>query len=310
MPYTVLNQKQGKNWTLFLGDSCVVTKGIPDNSVDMSIFSPPFDSLFVFSDLIADMSNSSGDEFTKHFRFLVKELLRVTAPGRLCVVHCMDLPIFKHASGKSGLRDFPGEIIRAFVEEGWAYHSKVTIWKNPKTEMHRTKSHGLLHKTFEGDSASCRQGVPDYLVVFKKHPTEGQTRVIKDLKVGEYIGTDAPPTTLSKREHSIAVWERYASPVWFDIDQGRVLNVLQSKSNHDEKHISPLQLDVIGRCIHLWSNEGDVIFSPFAGIGSEGYEAIRLDRKFVGIELKEEYYNVACQYLEKAELERNTPMLL
>lgn len=308
---------KGNNWTMILGDCVTETATLPDNSVDFCIHSPPFANLYIYSDSEADMGNSADDEeFFKHYEFLIKDLYRVTTPGRLCAVHCKDLPAYMNRDGAAGLVDFPGKIIKAFEAHGWQYHSRVTIWKDPVIEMQRTKNHGLLHKNFASTADACRQGMPDYMVVFRKWPIEGGKPVKQDRKVGDYIGTE-PPNALAldhgkrsiESNYSIAVWQRYASPVWFDIDQTNVLNYRQAKDASDEKHICPLQLDVIARSIDLWTNKGDTVFSPFAGIGSEGYEAIRLGRKFIGIELKESYWNTAQKFLKEAESKAQVPDL-
>lgn len=314
------DEAKGRNWTMLLGDCVERTEELEDNSIDFCIHSPPFANLYIYSDSEADMGNASDDdEFFEHYKYLISELLRVTAPGRLCAVHCKDLPAYMNRDGYAGLRDFPGEIIRAFQDCGWAYHARFTIWKDPVIEMQRTKNHGLLHKNFVKESNACRQGMPDYMVVFRKYPLDGQIPVTQSRVPGDYIGTNPPPEHLestsfqngavSRNDYSIAVWQRYASPVWFDIDQTNVLNYRIAKSNEDEKHICPLQLDVISRCIDLWTNEGDVVFSPFAGIGSEGYESIRMGRKFIGVELKREYWKQACKYLQEAEMLADQPKL-
>lgn len=305
------NHAFGENWALYHGDCVQVTTALPDNSVGLSCYSPPFANLYIYSDSEADMGNAANDdEFFAHYEFLIKELYRVTAPGRLSVVHCKDLPAYMNRDGAAGLVDFPGRIIKAHEAHGWQYHSRVTIWKDPVIEMQRTKNHGLLHKNFVKETNACRQGMPDYLIVFRKYPLEGQETVTQKREIGDYIGTEPPTsneinTFYGKRtpeeNYSIAVWQRYASPVWFDIDQTNVLNYQMAKDSEDEKHICPLQLDVIARSVDLWSNKGDIVFSPFAGIGSEGYEALRLGRKFVGVELKEAYWKHAQRYLKEAE---------
>lgn len=300
---------QGKNWTMYLGDCVEQIKRLPDNSIHHCNHSLPFANLYIYSDSEADMGNSADDEeFFKHYEYLVSELYRVTMPGRLCAVHCKDLPTYMNRDGAAGLSDFPGRIIKAFEAHGWQYHSRVTIWKDPVIEMQRTKNHGLLHKNFAGNSEACRQGMPDYLVVFRKWPLEGGEAVKQHRQIGDYIGTEPPQFSeintgrrTEESNYSIAVWQRYASPVWFDIDQTNVLNYQMAKDSSDEKHICPLQLDVIARCIDLWSNPGETILDPFAGIGSCGYEAIRLGRKFIGIELKESYWKHAQRYLADAE---------
>lgn len=302
--------EQGRDWTMYLGDCVDVARQLADDSVDFGIHSPPFANLYIYSDSVADMGNSADDdEFFQHYGFLIEELYRVTRPGRLCAVHCKDLPAYMNRDDAAGLIDFPGKIIRAFEASGWQYHSRVTIWKDPVIEMQRTKNHGLLHKNFEERAEACRQGMPDYLIVFRKWPIDGGVSVKQRREVGDYIGTKPPASDEiynrgrfgENKNYSIAVWQRYASPVWFDIDQTNVLNYQLAKSDKDEKHICPLQLDVIARSIDLWTNPGDVVFSPFAGIGSEGDQALRLNRKFIGIELKPEYFDVAVRNLQNAE---------
>lgn len=264
---------QGKDWTMYLGDCVEQIKHLPDNSIHFGIHSPPFANLYIYSDSEADMGNSADDEeFFQHYEFLIKELYRTTMPGRLCAVHCKDLPTYMNRDGAAGLSDFPGRIIKAFETQGWQYHSRVTIWKDPVIEMQRTKNHGLLHKNFAERAEACRQGMPDYLVVFRKWPIEGGDSVKQRRHIGDYIGTEPPKiseiSTGRRSEdsnYSIAVWQRYASPVWFDIDQTNVLNYQMAKDGDDEKHICPLQLDVIARSIDLWTNPGDTVFSPFAG---------------------------------------------
>lgn len=303
----------GKSFTVWNGDCVqVVKEKIADNSIDFSVFSPPFANLYIYSDSIADMGNSAdNDEFFQHFGYLIDELLRVTVNGRLCAVHCKDLPAYKGRDGSAGLIDFPGMIIREFEARGWQYHSRVTIWKDPVTEMQRTKNHGLLHKQLCKDSAASRQGMADYMVVFRKWAGDEFPRPVRgisnDQRFDSYIGENAPEKVKDGRDMSIQVWQRYASPVWFDIRQQRVLQGHRNAtSENDEKHICPLQLDVIERCIHLWTNPGDLILSPFTGIGSEGVCAVNMGRRFVGAELKEGYWRQACKNIEAAANQRNT----
>lgn len=302
--------RSGKTWELWKGDCVqVVREKIADNSIDFSVFSPPFANLYIYSDSLADMGNSANDdEFFAHFGYLISDLRRVTVNGRLCAVHCKDLPAYKGRDGAAGLIDFPGRIIREFEARGWQYHSRVTIWKDPVTEMQRTKNHGLLHKQLCKDSSASRQGMADYLIVFRKwdgdefpKPVHGAT---PECRFDSYVGDEPPENVKSPRDMSIQVWQRYASPVWFDIRQQRVLQGSRNAtSESDEKHICPLQLDVIERAIALWTNENDLVFSPFTGIGSEGYCAVKAGRRFIGAELKESYWAQACGNLEKAETE-------
>lgn len=277
----------GKAWTIINNDSIQEIPNIPDNSVHFSIFSPPFMDIFVYSNHLNDMGNCTSDqEFYDHFNFLVPHLLRVTKPGRLCAVHCSVLPVHKWKAGVVGLKDFRGEIIRAFVNNGWIFHSEVCIWRDPVVEMQRTKALGLLHKQIKKDSARCRQGLPDYVVVFRKW-TDNQDEV--------------EPVSHTDENFPVEMWQRYASPVWMDINQGEVLNAKIARADEDERHLCPLQLGVIRRCLELWTNPGDLVLSPFAGIGSEGYESVRMGRRFMGIELKPEYAKTAASYLESAE---------
>lgn len=295
----VLNQAFGKNWTLYQGDCVEVSKGIPNASIDFTIFSPPFANLYIYSDSERDCGNCAGDEaFFAQFDFLIPELLRITRPGRLCAVHCKQLVNYKGRDGAAGLRDFRGEIIRHFSDAGWHYHSEVCIWKDPVIEMQRTKAHGLLYRTVRADSTFSRQGLPDYLVVFRKWAkNEGEDEQIVPVTHTK-AGGDFPMVTDNQHIHPYPkAWQNYASPVWFDIDQTNVLNVQQARESQDEKHICPLQLGVIERAVRLWTNPGEVVFSPFAGIGSEPYVALDLRRKAIGIELKESYFKVACKNL-------------
>lgn len=281
---------KGHNWALHLGDSCEVIRDMESDSIGFSVFSPPFANLYIYSDSIADMGNCKDEEeFFAHFQFLIQELYRVTMPGRLCAVHCKDLPLYAGRDGAAGLKDFPGEITRQFEACGWTYHSRVTIWKDPVIEMQRTKNHGLLYKNLRENSCVSRQGMADYLVVFRKWLPQ-----MESLKTN--------PVSHTKDEFPLDQWQKWASPVWMDINQTRVLNYQIARENSDEKHICPLQLDVIERAVALWSNPGDVVFSPFAGIGSEGYVAVQMDRKFVGVELKRAYWNIAQENLRVAEI--------
>jgi len=296
----------GQDWTLYQGDCVSVAKTLPADSIDFAIFSPPFSTLYVYTDLPEDMGNNQDHaQFFEHFDYLIPELWRITKPGRLCAVHCKDLPLYMNRDGASGLYDFPGDLVRTFTEprfgsahDRWVFHSRITIWKDPVIEMQRTKNHGLLWRNFTERGEVTRQGMADYVLVFRKwidaaEMPDKQVRNDPD----HYVGDDGPTSWRSQRDHSIQVWQKYASPVWFDIRQTNVLNVRSARSEDDEKHICPLQLDVIDRCVELWTNPGDTVFSPFAGIGSEGYVALRAGRKFTGIELKPEYWQQACRNL-------------
>lgn len=277
----VLAQETRDNWTMINADCVEAIKALPDGSIGYTIFSPPFSSLYCYSNSDRDMGNCGDDEgFHKHFGYLVPELLRVTKPGRLLSFHCMNLPTSKQHHGIIGIRDFRGELIKAFVDAGWIYHSEVCVWKDPVTAMQRTKALGLLYKQLKKDSCMSRQGIPDYVVTMRK-PGENPDRVTK------------MPETFP-----VSRWQDYASPVWMDINPSNTLDSIRTE--HDTKHICPLQLEVIERCVRLWTNEGDVVLSPFAGIGSEGYVSLMEGRKFIGFELKREYYEQACKNLDRA----------
>lgn len=289
----------GHGWHLYNGDCCEVIRDIPDNSIGFSVFSPPFASLYVYSDIINDMGNCESDaEFFQHFGFLVEQLYRVIKPGRLCSVHCMNMPSTITNDGYIGIRDFRGDIIRCFQECGWIYHSEVCIWKDPVTAMQRTKALGLLHKQVCKDSSMSRQGIPDYVCTFRK-PGKNPDPIAGEF---DHFAGEAFERTGNL---SIDIWQRYASPVWMDIDQSNTLNARAARHESDTRHICPLQLDVIHRCLQLWSKEGDVVLSPFAGIGSEGHEALKLNRKFVGIELKESYFDEAAKNLRRVEQDQS-----
>ena len=277
----------GNDWTLHLGDCVDVARTLPDESIDFSVFSPPFASLYTYSALERDMGNSKTlDEFKTHFRFLVKELFRLIKPGRNVSFHCMNLPTSKQNHGYIGIRDFRGDLIRMFQEEGFIYHSEVCIWKDPVTAMQRTKALGLLWKQLKKDSCMSRQGIPDYLVTMRKP------------------GENPNPVDHTSDEFPVAQWQKWASPVWMDIDPSDTLQFRSAREHKDERHICPLQLEVIRRALILWSKPGDLVFSPFAGIGSEGWESIRNGRKFVGIELKPSYWRQAVANLKGVVVEK------
>jgi DNA modification methylase len=332
----IIDEASGENWHLYLGDSCQVIQGLPENSVDLCIHSPPFSNLYIYSDSEADMGNALNDaEFIEHYEFLIREIYRITAVGRLCVVHSKDLPKYANRDDTAGLKDFPGDIIRAFIRQGWSYHSRITIWKCPVVERERTNNNGLLHKTVLRDRSQVRQGMADFLLIFRKAP---DGTLLADKPISEangfeyYVGpneldprhTDKHPSrhargrgkrTTEQHEHqsSINIWRRYAEPVWWDIDQMDVLNYKTARSDKDERHICPLQLGLIQRCVQIWSLPGEVVFSPFAGICSEGVGAIRERRKFVGIELKPEYFRDGKTHLKRAEKQlavKETPLFV
>jgi hypothetical protein len=275
------------------GDCVQAVSGLADGSIDFSIFSPPFSNLYTYSDAAEDMGNSTGDvEFFAHFGFLIPELLRVTRPCRLCAVHCKQLVNYKGRDGMAGLRDFRGDLIRAFIAHGWAYHSEVCIWKDPVIEMQRTKAHGLLYKQLRADGTFSRQGMAEYLLTFRRWSAD------------ERQDAEVLPVTHTKDDFPLEMWQRYASPIWMDIRQTNVLNVQIARDDRDEKHICPLQLDVIERAMTLWTNPTDVVLDPFAGVGSTGYVALKMERSFVGVELKERYCQVATANLDRALRER------
>ena len=272
-----------------LGDCVQLIRDIPDESIGFSIFSPPFAELYTYSDKIEDMGNSKDyKEFFTAFKYLVSELYRVMWSGRNVAVHCMDLPIQKGKEGYIGLRDFSGMILEAFQEVGFVYHSRVTIWKNPVTEMQRTKALGLLHKQVKKDASMSRVGIPDYLMVFRK---DGEHKHPVNCNI------------------SVDTWQKYASPVWMDINYSNTLNAQSGRESNDEKHICPLQLETIERAITLWTNEGDTVLTPFLGIGSEVYESIKMGRFGIGFELKESYFNEAIRNCKSAEMEFKQPSL-
>lgn len=279
----VLDQRVEEFYSLYHGDSCEVLKGIPDDSIHYTVFSPPFSSLYVYSNSDRDMGNSKDDaEFFEHFRFLAQEMYRVTMPGRLLSFHCMLIPMMKQRDGVIGLKDFRGDLIRMFTEIGFIFHSEVCIWKNPVTEMQRTKALGLLHKQLKKDSAMSRQGIPDYVITMRKP------------------GDNPEPIEHTNESFPVDVWQKYASPVWMDIRQSDTLQKKSARAEEDERHIVPLQLEVIKRCICLWTNPGDIVLDPFAGIGSTNYMALRLDRRTIGVELKDSYYTQAVANCEVA----------
>ena len=293
----VINQQSGESWHLYNGDCVEVVKGLPDCSVGFSVFSPPFSSLYTYSNSERDMGNCKDDaQFMSHFKFIVTELFRVTKPGREVAFHCCNIPAMKERDGYIGLKPFRDDLTRMFIRVGFIFHSEHCIWKDPLIEATRTKSLGLMHKQLTKDSARCRAGIPDYLVAMRK-PGENPEPVAHENGLASFIGENPPIHGNLSHE----IWRRYASPVWMDIDQSNTLNKSGARDEKDERHICPLQLDVIARALTLWSNPGDVVLSPFAGIGSEGYQAIKMGRKFVGIELKESYYKQAVMNLRNAE---------
>ena len=273
----------GENFALYNGDCVEVLRGIPAQSVHYSIFSPPFASLYTYSNSPRDMGNCRpNEEVFEHFAFLVTELKRVMRPGRNVSFHCMLFPASKERDGFIGLKDFRGDLIRAFQAQGFIFHAETVIWKDPVTQMQRTKALGLLHKSVRENSAMCRMGIPDYLVTMRT-PGEQLDRV-----------------THTRDDYPVDQWQKVASPVWMDINPSDTLQYQSAREHDDERHICPLQLEVIRRGVDLWTNTGDVVLSPFAGIGSEGHVSLQMGRKFIGIELKESYYQQAARNLQAA----------
>ena len=277
----------GEKWKLYLGDCVEISNNIEPETIDYTIFSPPFASLYTYSNSDRDMGNSADDDqFFNHFQYLVERLFKITSPGRLLSFHCMNLPTSKQNHGYIGLRDFRGEMIKLFTDKGWIYHSEVCIWKDPVIAMQRTKALGLLWKQIKKDSSMCRMGIPDYVVTMRK-PGDNQ----------EFISHTA-------EEYPVKKWQNVASPIWTDINPSNTLNKNPARENEDERHICPLQLDVIERCLELWTNKNDLVFSPFAGIGSEGYQALKMERRFIGVELKKSYWDVAVENLKSVKHEQ------
>lgn len=281
---TILDQASGARWTAIHGDCVRAMSDLPECSVGHVIYSPPFGDLFVYSDSVADMGNCADDaQFMDQYRECVAETHRVLMPGRLAAVHCTDLPTRKGRDGVIGLKPFSDEIVACHRDAGFVYHCRITVWRDPVVEMQRTKALGLLYKQIQKDSAMSRMGLADYILVFRKR------------------GDNPEPIGHRPEDFPVDKWQQWASPVWMDIRQGRVLNVRVARDAADEKHVCPLQLDIIERAVTLWSNPGDVVLSPFMGIGSEGYEAVRLGRRFVGCELKQAYWQTACRNLGEVE---------
>ena len=301
----VIDQKVSDDYSIYNGDCVEVIKGITSDSIHYSLFSPPFSSLFTYSNSLRDMGNSKDSEFYNHFSYLVPELYRVLMPGRLVSLHCMNLPQTIYNDGFIGMKDFRGKLIQLFIDFGFIYHSEVCVWKDPLVQATRTKNLTLAHKQISKDSSRCGMGFPDYIVTMRK-PGENTEPISHGRGLERYFGEKKEPQVKknndpAKNKYSHYVWRRYASPVWFDIRQTNTLNVQQARDKDDEKHICPLQLDVIARCLELWTNENDIVLSPFAGIGSEGYVSLKMKRRFIGIELKSSYYQQQIKYVTKAK---------
>jgi DNA modification methylase len=303
----VLHETVTDRFAVYHADTVDVARGLPERSVDFSVFSPPFASLYTYSNSPRDLGNVKDDaEFFAHYDYLIAETSRIMKPGRLVAIHCMLMPTSKTRDGHIGLRDFRGDIIRAYEKHGFIFHSEVCIWKDPVTAMQRTKALGLLHKTIRKDSAMSRQGIADYLVVMRSP------------------GENLEPIAHTHEEFPVQMWQRYASPVWVTtgsadedgflmcsaeetseeasgINPSNTLQYRSAREHDDERHICPLQLSVIRRAVRLWSNPNDIVWSPFTGIGSEGYVALQEGRRFVGAELKASYYQQACRNLREAQ---------
>ena len=295
-----VNKYIGNGCALYNGDSIELIKAFPDESMHFEIYSPPFSSLYTYSNSDRDLGNSKTDEqFFEHFRFLTTELFRILKPGRIMAVHCMNLPTSKERDGFIGIKDFRGELIREFQSVGFIYHAEVCIWKNPVTAMQRTKALGLLHKQIKKDSCMSRMGIPDYVVIMRK-PGDNPERVTHTndtYPVSEWQNVASP------------IWEYDHSPVWWDINQSDTLNVRMARDGRDERHICPLQLPVIERLLKLYTNPNDIVFTPFLGIGSEVYQAILMGRRGVGIELKKSYFDCAVENVKNAIIESSQPTL-
>ena len=280
---------EGREWALYNSDCIEVLAGLPEGLIDLAIFSPPFSDLFVYSDSERDMGNcGSHGEFMEHYRYFSENLFRAMKPGRIVCVHCTDLPTRKGRDGFIGLHDFGGDLIKAHQAAGFVYHARCTIWKDPVVEMQRTKALGLLYKQLKKDSAMSRVGMPDYMLFFRKDAVNPE------------------PITHDPDDLPVAMWQEMASPVWMTVRQGNVLNGRMARGDEDERHICPLQLDVIDRCLTLYSNPGDLVLDPFNGIGSTGYQALKMRRRYLGIELKPEYAAQAAKFLAEAEASQET----
>jgi DNA modification methylase len=284
-----LNDFHRDNFSAYHGDCVDVARQLPSNSIGFSVYSPPFSGLYIYNDSECDMGNSADDaEFFKHYSFFVKELHRIMIPGRCVAVHCKDLVYYRNQRGTAGLRDFPGDLIRCHTEHGFDFHSRITIWRSPVREMTKTKAHGLLYKQLRADSSFSRQGLPEYFLIFRKWAKEGE---------------EIAPVTHTKDDFPLEQWQEWASPVWMNTRETDVLNA--QRAPNDEKHICPMPLDLTRRAVIMWSNPGDVVLSPFMGIGSEGVVALKANRRFVGIELKKEYFEQSCRHLSEAYANSN-----
>lgn len=286
----VLDEARGQNFVMLHGDCIEVARQLPDACLDHAIYSPPFSNLYCYSDSPRDMGNSSDDfQFLWHYRLLVREMYRLMRPGRLVAVHLKDLVNYKGRDGMAGLRDLSGAVIRLHKAAGFAWHSRIVIWTDPQMEARRSNPQGLLYSQLQRDSTYSRQGLPEYVLVFRRWPENEAEQALM------------VPVPQDKESFDLPQWREWASPVWMDINRTRVLNVEIARDDKDERHMCPLQLDVIERAVTLWSNPGDVVFSPFGGVGSEGVGSLQLGRRFLGVELKESYFKRAVQNLRAEE---------
>lgn len=285
----VEDNAEGKHWTLLLGDSCQRMAEIPDESIGLSVYSPPFASLFTYSPSPRDLGNSaSRGEFFQHYGYIIRENLRITMPGRICAVHVQQLTTTMATNGVIGMTDFRGDVIRAYLDNGWIFHGEVTVDKDPQAQAIRTKAQALMFVTKNRDSSMTRPALADYLLLFRK-PGENAVPIKNDVSNEE--------------------WIEWARPVWLDIRETNTLNARVARESADERHICPLQLDFIERVVRLWSNTGETVFTPFAGIGSEVYTAVKLGRRGIGIELKPSYWRTAVSNLQELEIDMEMPSL-
>ena len=309
----VEDEAQGKNWVLKLGDSCERLAEIPDNSIDLSVCSPPFDSLYTYSPSVRDLGNSASRvEFVEHYKFIIREQLRVTKPGRMACIHVQQIVTKKSVDGYIGLTDFRGDVIRAFQDEGWIYWGETTVWKDPQAQSIRTKTQQLAFSSKNRDSARIRPALADYLLVFKK-PGENEVKIPHEVTRGEVTNDDwidwASPIWTDTHDGGWIDEDGHISPVWYGIKESDTLNVRPGREADDERHICPLQLGFIERCIKLWSNPGETVLTPFAGIGSELYTAVKFGRKAIGCELKSSYWATAVSNLQSLEDQMDLPVL-
>lgn len=325
----VLNQANGDNWALYNGDCVPVVASLPDNSIDLAVYSPPYSSLYIYSASECDMGNSDDDaQFSEHYAFVLKEIYRVMRPGRLCAVHVKDLVYYQGSSerGTAGLREFSDQCTALHRSAGFDFHCRITIWRDPVLERSKTNAHGLLWKTFQSDSTFCRVGMPEYLMIYRKWAKEGEESLVKPVR---HPKSQSPYDTVKTwQELASEVWPqddattaRPASAIWnyrpgqsgrgdMDLPTTDVLNVKVARADRDEKHLCPMPLNITARALELWTNPGDVVLSPFAGIGSEGYQSLLMGRKFIGAELKPEYFSQAVAHLQEAEVKSSARDLL